>query len=1091
MSQKNQYITKKNSPLRFRDSNQSSPSVFRGKLPLRGWGFFLLFVSVLSSSQSSLYNSFKNPPPEAKPRTFWHWVQGAVSKEGIKADLIAMKEIGLEGAQLFTIRDPKSEYFDKPIAQLSPEWYEMLRYTMQICDSLGLKLSMHISDGFALAGGPWISPAESMQKVVFTDTIVKGGKIKNLVLRQPETVAGFYYDIEVYAIPVKKISKTNDFTITFHNHDGTKKLFPSSQGEGLGVRSDKPCYIQYQYDKPFTLKSIIITPSGNNIQSQRLKILASNDGVNFDEVKQLFPPRQGWQNTGFTTTYAVKPTKARYFRLTWTPEGTEPGSEDLDAAKWKPVLRLKNIELSETARIDNWEGKSGLVWRIAPLSEKEISDQDFTQVNRIIRLKSFFKDGKLNCKLPKGNWRIVRMGHNSTGLTNATGGPGKGLECDKFSEVAVQRQFDNWMGAIIQKTEPELAKKVMKEIFIDSWECGSQNWSGNFSAEFQKRRGYDIIPYLPLLAGFPIESAEKSEKVLHDIRQTISELVSDVFFKVMRNNAHKYGMQLMAESVAPTFVNDGMRHFQITDRPTGEFWFRSPTHDKPMDMLDAISGAHIYGKKIVQAEGFTQLRTNWDEHPAMLKSILDRHFALGMNKLYFHVFVQNPMLEKSPGTTLSGMGLFFQRTQTWWKQGKPFVDYISRCQAMLQYGKPVTDIAVFTGEEIPRRALTPDRLVPYLPGIIGEKRVKEEKIRLANVGQPMLEMPNGVNHSANTFKMENWVNPLNGYAYDSFNKDVLLSAKTENGKMKLESGAEYRALIFPEMKNYSEETLTKIQELKNAGVIIPDLPFSEENFNRFKLEKDVIAPQNIAWTHRSGEEADVYFISNQEEAEREVEISFRISGRFPELWQAVDGTVSKPKIVTFSEGRTLVTLKLHPNGSVFVVFPVKSNINIIVDDELNTQVTNLDVNWTITFERNNQQLVTRELKSWSESKNPLIKYYSGTAHYKTTFTQSDVSGKYLLNLGVVHNLATVRVNGIDCGSVWTAPYQVDISKALKKGTNTLEIEVTNTWANAINGWDKGTPPFEGIWTDGQYRMKGDKLLEAGLLGPIRIIHQRN
>lgn len=165
------------------------------------WVGGLFFLSSSLYSQSSLYNSFKNHPSEAKPRTFWHWVHGAVSKEGVKADLIAMKEIGLEGAQLFTIRDPQNTYYEKPVSQLSPEWFEMLRYTMQICDSLGLKFSMHISDGFALAGGPWISPAESMQKVVFTDTIVKGGKIKNLALRQPETVAGFYEDIEVFAKP--------------------------------------------------------------------------------------------------------------------------------------------------------------------------------------------------------------------------------------------------------------------------------------------------------------------------------------------------------------------------------------------------------------------------------------------------------------------------------------------------------------------------------------------------------------------------------------------------------------------------------------------------------------------------------------------------------------------------------------------------------------------------------------------------------------------------------------------------------------------------------------------------------------------------
>ena len=351
----------------------------------------------------------------------------------------------------------------------------------------------------------------------------------------------------------------------------------------------------------------------------------------------------------------------------------------------------------------------------------------------------------------------------------------------------------------------------------------------------------------------------------------------------------------------------------------------------------------------------------------------------------------------------------------------------------------------------------------------------------------MIEMPAGVNHSANILKAEDWVNPLNGYAYDSFNKEVLLTAKAENGKMKLESGAEYRTLIFPDFNKYSIETLDKIQELQNGGVAIPDLPFTDENFNRYNLEKDVIAPENIAWTHRSGQEAEIYFLSNQDETEREIEVSFRFSGRIPELWQPVNGDVSIAKNYTFQNGRTLVKVKLDSNGSVFVVFPVKNNVEKITETVSGNQTINPDLKWNITFERNNQQVETSELTSWSESENPLIKFYSGTAIYKSSFTLKEISGKFSLDLGKVYNLATVKINDIDCGTVWTAPYRVDISKALKKGTNTIEIEVVNTWANAINGWDKGMPPFEGIWTDGQYRMKGDKLLEAGLLGPVKLI----
>ncbi|HEY6915382.1 MAG TPA: glycosyl hydrolase, partial [Paludibacter sp.] len=470
---------------------------------MKKFKLILLLVSVvgLVEAQSSLFENFKNPSAEAKPWTFWYWMHGAVSKEGIRADLKAMQEIGLGGAYLMPIKGVEGSTYPRPVNQLSPEWWEMVRYSFQMADSLGLKMGMHISDGFALAGGPWIKPSESMQKVVFTDTIIKGGKIIGLQLRQPEAVQNYYEDIAVYALPVKELPLRGSFSIKSNNPDDT---IPFSM-QGKDFRSEKPCYIQYTYEKPFTLRSIEIIHAGNNIQSQRLAVLASDDGVNYCLIKQLVPPRQGWQNTGFNTTFSIRATKAKYFRFSWTPEGSEPGSEELDAAKWKPTLKIKYIHLSSEPRINSWEGKAGLVWRIADeTSAQEITNKECAPTKKVINLTSYFKDGDLTCKLPKGNWRILRMGHTSTGLTNATAGGGKGLECDKFSEKAVQKQFDNWFGATFAKTDKELAQRVLKFMHIDSWECGSQNWSRNFVTEFQARRGYNLMPYLPLLAGYPI-----------------------------------------------------------------------------------------------------------------------------------------------------------------------------------------------------------------------------------------------------------------------------------------------------------------------------------------------------------------------------------------------------------------------------------------------------------------------------------------------------------------------------------------------------------------------------------------------------------
>ncbi len=1077
----------------------SDGSSFNSPLGVRGsflLFIFLFFFSFLGFAQFSLSNQFANPPAEAKPWTFWYWMHGAVSKEGIKADLEAMKQIGLGGAYLMPIKGVEGSDYPHPVSQLSPEWWKMVGYSLHIADSIGLKLGMHISDGFALAGGPWIKPEESMQKVVFTDTIVNGGKIKNLQLTQPEVVQNYYEDIQILAIPVplslgREVrsevisSKAEGFRVRSVSSNNPDDPIPFSGDKNF--RSETPCYIQYSYEKPFTLRSIEIEPAGNNFQSQRLLVSASDDGIHFKTIKQLVPARQGWQNTGFNSTFSIPETTAKYFRLNWTPEGTEPGSEELDAAKWKPTLKIKSITLSSEPRIDQWEGKAGLVWRIdADKKPNTIPATECIPLNKIINLTSSFKNGKLNCKLPKGEWRILRLGHTSTGSTNATGGGGEGLECDKFSEKAVQKQFDNWFGAVFTQTDPVVAHRVLKFMHIDSWECGSQNWSDNFAFEFSKRRGYDLMPYLPLLAGFPVESTQKSEQVLHDVRTTIAELVADVFFKVMQKNAEAYGCETSAECVAPTMVSDGMLHFKEVDRPMGEFWLRSPTHDKPNDMLDAISGAHIYGKNIIQSESFTELRTNWDEDPAMLKPLLDRNFALGINKVFFHVFVHNPYMDKVPGETLDGIGTYFQRDQTWWKQGKAFVDYVARCQALLQYGKPVADIAVFTGEEIPRRALTPDKLVPYFPGIMGEKRVESEKLRLENKGQPMAEMPAGVFHSANILKAENWINPLNGYAYDSFNRDALLRlAKAENGKMVLPGGAAYSVVVFPELKNYSKETLAKVEELKNAGVNCPALPVRSE----FSLTPDVIAPENIAWTHRSGKEAEIYFVSNQEKTDRKIEISFRINGLNPQLWNPVNGEITSPEKWKKENNRTCVELDLPASGSVFVVFGNSQEEASVNQSAEVSQPLVLSSDWNVTFLKNNQTVNSKTLFDWSKNDNPLIRYYSGTALYKNSFTVKDANGKVWLNLGKVCNLATVRINGTDCGTAWTEPYQVDITKAIKNGTNTLEIEVTNTWANAINGADKGTPPFSGIWTNGKYRMKENRLLESGLIGPVMVIQK--
>ena len=1061
----------------------------------------------------SLRDQFLSPSDEAKPWTFWYWMYGAVSKEGITADLEAMKHAGLGGTYLMPIKGiHEGAQYDGKAQQLTPEWWEMVRFSMEEADRLGLKLGMHICDGFALAGGPWITPKESMQKVVWSDTIVDGGKLNALRLPQPEAYENYYEDIALFALPVEDAADEMPAKITCVNL-ATANNVKSAQTVNMDaagvIRSSYPCYIQYEYKQAFTCRNIEIVLNGNNYQAHRLKVMASDDGVNYRFVKQLVPARQGWQNTDENSTHSIPATTARYFRFYWTPEGSEPGSEDMDAAKWKPNLKIKQLRLHQEARLNQWEGKAGLVWRVAESTrEEEIGKEDCYSLSQVINLTEQYKNAPashskektITAVLPKGKWKLLRMGHTATGHTNATGGGGKGLECDKFNPRTVRKQFDNWFAQAFVKTHPEVARRVLKYMHVDSWECGSQNWSDSFAKEFRTRRGYDLLPYLPLLAGIPMESAGRSEEILRDVRTTIAELVVDVFYQVLSDCAKEYDCQFSAECVAPTMVSDGLLHYQKVDLPMGEFWLNSPTHDKPNDMLDAISGAHIYGKNIIQAEGFTEVRGTWDEYPAMLKTLLDRNYALGINRLFYHVYVHNPWLDRQPGMTLDGIGLFFQRNQTWWDKGaKAFSEYATRCQSLLQYGHPVTDIAVFTGEEVPRRSVLPERLVSSLPGLFGTERVESERIRLANEGQPLRVRPVGVTHSANMADPEKWVNPLRGYAYDSFNKDALLRlAKAENGRMKLAEGMGYKVVVLPLSRLMNPEPVLspavrkKMDELKAAGVIVPALPYTEEDFSAYGLERDMIVPEDVAWMHRSGELGDIYFVANQREETRTFTASMRINGRKPECWNPVTGEMNTHPSYRIHDNRTEVTLTLAPNESVFIVFPTeeaadKERTSTDKREPLNRTLETEE--YTVTFLATGKTVVRKDLFDWSKEEDEQIRYYSGTAVYKATFRWKDKLKKgqpVYLNLGKVCNLATVRVNGIDCGTVWTAPYRADITSALKKGTNELEIEVTNTWANALKGVDEGKAPYDGIWTNAKYRKKEDTLLPAGLLGILTI-----
>lgn len=1018
---------------------------------------------------AELAKVFAEPPAEARPWVFWYWMQGAVSKAGITADLEAMKAGGVAGAYLMPIKDvPEKPLYEPSVRTLTPAWWEMLRYAFAEADRLGIRLGMQDCDGFATAGGPWITPDLAMQKLVWSATPVEGGAATlDVALAQPATNEGFYRDVAVLAVPRPEgwgvTTRTVVPKVTTSFADAAQAQFLVEPAGDRQLRESEPGWVQYAFAEPFTLRSLTIRNWDHNYnglyQAARLAIEVSDDGKVFREHFRLTPPRQGWQDWDADYTFAVPEVTARYFRFVYDPTGSEEGSEELDAAKWKPKLTLRGLELSAAARVDDFEGKSGLAWRrSATTTGAQLPGKFCVLSGQVTDLRGRVDGtGRLRWKAPAGNWLVLRFGYTPTGHRNETAGAGMGLEADKLSGKAAQAQFEGWFGETARRVGPELAARVLKVFHVDSWEAGSQNWTPAFREEFERRRGFDPVKWLPVMAGIGIDSADTSERFLWQVRQTISDLMTEKFFGTLARLAHEHGCEFSAEATAPTMMGDGMRHFGEADLPMGEFWLRSPTHDKPNDVADAVSGAHVYGRRIAQAEAFTELRIRWDETPGMLKTLADHNFALGVNRMVMHVFAHNPWTDRKPGMTLSGVGTYFQRDQTWWPEAKAWTDYLARCSALLQAGRPVADVAYFTGEELPVRALLPERMKPSLPA---------------------------------------------GYAADSINRDALLRlAKADGGRMVLAGGTSYAVLVLPEAQVEESEALkAKVRELELGGVAVVagvDAKGVAEALRRrgigedFSAKEDGGLAEGVEWTHRSTDGAEIYFVSNQRDAERTLTMSVRAAAGEAQWWDPVTGARWKIGAASVG-GRLEVAVKMAAKASGFLV--IAGAGGGLDTGPLPARREQLDGPWRVRFMSatggEGPDVTMQTLMDWTKA--PATKFFSGTATYERTFDWAGGDAKKVwLDVGEVHDLARAVVNGMDCGVVWTAPWRVEVTRALKVGENRLEIRVTNTWANRLIG-DQAKPEGErGTWTIVPTGQWPKEVLPAGLIGPVTLWTEEN
>ncbi|MDR1336450.1 MAG: glycoside hydrolase [Tannerella sp.] len=715
--------------------------------------------------------------------------------------------------------------------------------------------------------------------------------------------------------------------------------------------------------------------------------------------------------------------------------------------------------------------------------------------------------GNLAWKAPEGEWSIMRIGYTCTDAEVSTSSSGwQGNVLDYMSRDAFDFYWNDVVEPILKASGGHTGA-TLKYMETDSWECGGMNWTDRFREEFKSYRGYDPLIYLPVIGGYVIEDVNVSNAFLADFRKSMADLVANNHYARFAELAHKNGMGIQPESAGPhAGPLDGITNYGFSDIVMSEFWSPSPHRPRPQDrffLKQASSAAHIYGKRIVGAESFTTIGPHWnDELWRDQKSSFDHEICAGLNRLYFHTFTCSP-----PGMGLPGQeyfaGTHVNPQVTWWNESGAFIDYINRTQSVVQNGTFVADVLYYYGDHVPN-------VFPY----------KHSD-------------PAGV---------------LPGFDYDVTNKEILLRLKVRDGKLTVPGGIEYRALVLPDHKALSLDALKKIDGLLQQGASVigyrPEHYISltggdkaQQQFRKLadkiwgndtsaKGEKaygkgvvawgvsareflmnrgvrpDFSVPDNEAgfdYIHFTVAGKDVYFVSNQTEERQKTVCSFRVSGFRPEIWDALTGTIREAKAFRQQEGLTSVPLTFEPYGAVFIVFngqiPATGQGAAEKNDPDYRPVKEITGPWTVNFDPRRggpESVIFPELADWTEHSDEGIKYYSGAAIYRKTFSIDFIPEKnksYSLQLEDVRDvgIAVVTVNGKEKGTVWTKPFRIDVSEDLQTGENTLEIKVVNSWYNRVAGDE--TASGNKRYTSTNIVLGKISLEPSGLIGPVRIMEE--
>ncbi len=1141
--------------------------------------FFPILIAILLSGSSctmpkgktsveptinEIKAGFASPIMQYRPETWFHLNGNNISKEGLTLDLEAIKSAGLQGIHLFS-KNGRPYPGVEQIKILSPEWEEMIRHAADECQRLGLKFTMQNCPGWSMTGGPWVPVEEAQREIVESVYRVKGGGMFEdvLALDSAYLTADYNYkDVQVLAFPTPegddlsvpiplKIESNNPVvpwaiilnpdTVLDLNGKSLSESLKKYKEAGIAKVNGENTWVKITFDRKVTIRSIQMSPIREMIlDSQypqvdvKLRIQTVENGKRHD-VAELKIPNGNWSDRQYDVTLAIPETNSDEFVITFLGEHS---------------LLPKAMHLSAKPRLHNHEVKAAKALRsLEKEVESNYTDKCFIDPDQTINLTTKMDEkGKLSWDAPQGNWTVVRFGHVNMRRTNKPAMPeSTGWECSKLDKVAIENHLRNGMiGKMITDGGP-IGDGKLDGLLIDSWESYIPTWTMNADdmfKEFEQHRGYGMKPYLPATMGYILKSPEVSTKFLRDLRQTMDEVYIDNFFAHFATVAHDMGAEVYTEGAGGEVLPiDPMRYYGVSDIPMTEFWYpKAPSNQneyaKPV--YSAASAAHLYNKPVLAAEACTQLGVDWSEHPFSVKYLIDYNFTKGINHLVFHTFSHTPQKEVFPGSSFGGnIGFPLVRQQTWWKYMPDFVDYLTRCQYVLQQGEYAADVLWYYGDQYERPPFDLD----YFP---------------------------------------------KGYRFDYLNAEILNEKLSmRDGVIHAKDAGDYRVILLRDSKDMLLSTAQKLRELVHQGAIIvgekpldsPSLMddeddlkalheiadelwgntasgvksvglgkvywgyFIEEVLKTEGIDPDVIVPQKlpITWIHRKTADADIYFVSSTSEQSLDVSLSFRVEGVYLELWDPFTGKQQKAKVWSKENDRVNVALSLDPSGSTIVVFPkgnrqpfckkVEFNQQTILDSKqgwyrvhatdeglptvsLANEVfipshagvysfvmsdgsikkqnyelveTPMNDGWTLSFDEGWDAPVTIDLKklsSLTELDNQAIRHYSGTVVYKKELVRPESGKFFVLDLGEVNNIAELWCNGQKVATRWAPPFVFELSDQLLEGKNQIEVKVTNTWRNQLIFDNTRTESNKKTWTTNPPKKDEKELEPSGLVGPV-------